>query len=309
MGTETSDDAGVFRIRADLALVHTVDFFAPIIDDPFRFGQIAAANALSDVYAMGGVPLSVLNIAAFPASKVPRAMLSEILRGGAERVQKAGAAVVGGHTVIDEELKYGLAVTGRVHPDRLVRNGGARKGDVLVLTKPLGTGIVATALKRGAAEPAEEEHAIRSMVALNDVAGAALAPSGARACTDVTGYGLAGHGFEMAEASTNVRLEIDADALPLLPGTAHLAEAGYVTGGASRNAEYLGRRISLARDLPPGIVQAVLDPQTSGGLLVSLPKSRVAAYVERLGRGGVRAAVIGRVAQRAPRAPARVVVE
>ena len=309
VGNETRDDAAVYRLRPDLALVATVDFFPPMVDDPFTFGRIAAANALSDIYAMGAKPAVALNVVAFPTAEIDLGVLGRILAGGAERVAAAGAVVGGGHSICDDGIKYGLAVTGTVHPRHIVRNGGARAGDVLVLTKPLGTGIVATGIKRGAAEPIEEESAIRSMVALNDVAGGALVAYRARACTDVTGFGLAGHASEVSEASRAVRLVFDADALQLLPGTARLAEAGFVTGGAARNLRYLSGRLSLARDLAPGVAAAVVDPQTSGGLLVSLPARDAPGYVRRLHAKGVRPAVIGRVESRPSRSRVLVVIE
>ncbi len=223
VGTSTADDAGVFRIAPDLALVQTVDFFTPIVDDPFQFGAIAAANALSDVYAMGGEPKTALNVACFPQD-VPFEVLTDILRGGLAKAEEAGVVVLGGHTVIDEEIKYGMAVTGLVHPDRILRNVGARPGDALVLTKALGTGIVATALKRGAGSPAEHAAAIESMTALNAAAARVLRGFEVHACTDVTGFGLLGHGYEMAHAS-GVRLVLVAERLPLLPGARALAAA------------------------------------------------------------------------------------
>ena len=290
-------------------MVNTVDFFTPIVDDPYSFGRIAAANSLSDVYAMGGRPVTVLNIVAFPAGSLPEEVLVAILKGGAERARAAGAALVGGHTVDDPELKYGMAVTGVIHPDRVVRNGGARRGDQLVLTKPLGTGIIATGIKRREVSVREEADAIASMVALNDVAGGRLTRYRARACTDITGFGLAGHAAEMAAASGSVRLVFDASALPLLPGTARLAEAGLVTAGAQRNRSYLGRRLVLGRGLEPSVAEAVIDPQTSGGLLVSLPRAEAGGYVEALHNKGLRPTLVGRVVARPSRSPVAVAVE
>jgi len=309
VGSETCDDAAVYRLRADLALVTTVDFFPPMVDDPFEFGRIAAANALSDVYAMGGRPLAALNLVMYSGDVVPADVLAAVLAGGAERAAAAGVVVAGGHSVCDKELKYGMAVTGVVHPDRIVRNGGARAGDLLVLTKPLGTGIVATGIKRGAVEDGEEHAAIASMVALNDVASSFLLRYRARACTDVTGFGLAGHGAEIVRASGAVRLEIDAGAIPLLPGTARLAEAGFTTGGARRTEAFLGNRLSISKDVPPGVAEAVLDPQTSGGLLVCLPARQAPGYVEALHARGLRPAMIGRVVARPNRSRAEIVVE
>ena len=309
VGNETNDDAGVYKLRADLAIVTTVDFFPPVVDDPFVFGQIAAANALSDVYAMGAKPITALNVVGFPSDKLPSEVLTAILSGGAERAREAGVAVAGGHTVIDRELKYGMSVTGQVHPKRIVRNRGARKNQALVLTKAIGTGILSTAIKRRAEDEHELRDAITSMIALNDEAGARLYTHKASACTDVTGFGLAGHAAEMAAASTNVRLVFDADAIVLLPGTARLAEAGYVTGGAKRNRIHLGRRLKIGRDVADSMTEAVLDPQTSGGLLVSLPVREAPDYVAKLRKRGVRAAVIGRVEARPEKSPVLVTVE
>ena len=298
VGNDTCDDAGVFRLGATKALVTTIDFFPPMVDDPFQFGQIAAANALSDVYAMGGTPLVALAVVAFPTKKLPLDLLVKVLEGANERARAAGTVIIGGHSVVDDELKFGLAVTGTIHPDRIVRNGGARPGDLLVLTKPLGTGIVATGIKKRVARPEEEAFAVASMIALNDVAGSMLIKFGAHACTDITGYSLAGHATEMAEASGRVRFEIDSGQLPLLPGTARLAEDGYRTGGAARNREWLGSRLAIGKDVSPALVEAVLDPQTSGGLLVSLPPKKAEAFELALHERGLRPSIVGRVAAR-----------
>jgi len=309
VGCDTFDDAGVYKIRSDLALVTTVDFFPPMVDDPFEFGRIAAANAMSDVYAMGGRPLTALNLVMYSGDVVPPEVLTAVLAGGAERAAAAGVVVAGGHSICDKELKYGMAITGVVHPQRIVRNGGARAGDALVLTKPLGTGIVATGIKRGAVEDGEEHAAIASMIALNDVASSQLLRHRARACTDVTGFGLAGHGAEMVRASGRVRFEIEAASIPLLPGTARLAEAGFITGGARRTQAFLGNRLAVAKDVTPGVAEAVVDPQTSGGLLVSLPARQAPGYVEALHARGLRPAIIGRVVARSARSRSEVVVE
>lgn len=296
----------MYRLSASKAIVTTVDFFPPMVDDPYLFGQIAAANALSDVYAMGGKPLVALGIVAFPTKKLPLEVLVRIMEGAAERVARAGAVVIGGHSVADNELKYGLAVTGTVHPDRIVRNGGARVGDVLVLTKALGTGIVCTGIKQQVATAQEEAFAVASMVQLNDIAGGCLHRFGARACTDVTGFALAGHAAEMAEASGRLRVEIDSSRLPLLPGTERLVGGGFLTGGAGRIRDFLDRRLSIGRRVPKALAEAVLDPQTSGGLLVSLPSKRADGFVQALHRKGVRAVIMGRVVAR-PRSSSAVV--
>ena len=242
VGTETSDDAGVFRLRPDLAVVNTVDFFTPIVDDPFVFGQIAAANALSDVYAMGADPITAMNIVGFPKATMDIEVLGEILEGGLDRAREAGAVVIGGHTIIDQELKYGMAVTGVVHPDRVLRNVGVKPGDALVLTKPLGTGIVTTALKQRKASKAGVAAAVASMIALNKTAAEVARQFPVHACSDVTGFGLLGHGTEMAMGS-GVTLEFDAKALPLLPGVLRLAKGGFLTGGCKRNRAWLADKV------------------------------------------------------------------
>ena len=289
VGTETFDDAGVFRLRDDLAIVNTVDFFTPIVDDPYTFGQIAAANALSDVYAMGGEPATALNIVGFPRGTLDLEVLTDIIRGGSERVRAAGAVVIGGHSIIDEELKYGMAVTGVVHPDRVIRNVGVQAGDALVLTKPLGTGIITTGLKRRKASAASLRAAVRSMVRLNDTASALMRTCPVHACSDVTGFGLLGHAFEMASGS-GVTIVLEARALPLLPGARRLAQQGCLTGGCRRNRQYLKTKTSVDRSIPSDLVEIALDPQTSGGLLVALPADRAEAFVEELRAKGIDAA-------------------
>ena len=277
VGRETFDDAGVFLLSPELALVQTVDFFAPIVDDPYVFGQIAAANALSDVYAMGGEPLTALNIVGFPAGKLSLDVLGQILRGGQDKVHEAGALVVGGHTIIDEELKFGVAVTGRVHPDRLLTNAAARVGDRLFLTKPLGTGLLATAEKRGELRAADARTLHESMCALNDTASRAALDVGARCATDITGFGLLGHANNIARAS-GVTVAIDAARVPALPGAIAAWERGVRTGGAERNLEYLASRVNWghATDAQRALV---IDPQTSGGLLVAVPLARRDEYL------------------------------
>lgn len=271
------DDAGVFVLSDDLALVQTVDFFAPIVDDPYLFGQVAAANALSDVYAMGGEPLTALNIVGFPSGKLPLEVLREILRGGQDKVHEAGALIVGGHTIIDEELKYGLAVTGRAHPKRLLTNAGARVGDRLLLTKPIGTALLATAAKRDQLGEAEREELGRSMSALNAAAAKAALEVGARCATDITGFGLLGHASHIARAS-RVTLRISPDRVPLLPGARAVAESGIRTGGADRNLAYLEPLVDWGRSSEIDRV-LMIDPQTSGGLLVAVPPELVGAYL------------------------------
>ena len=294
VGTETSDDAGVFRLREDLAIVNTVDFFTPIVDDPYVFGQIAAANALSDVYAMGGDPMTALNIVGFPKGKMELEILGEILRGGAEKAKEAGVVVIGGHSLIDAELKYGMAVTGVIHPDRVIRNVGVKPGDVLVLTKALGTGIITTALKKRKVTPKSTKAAVESMTTLNRAASRVMREFAVNACSDVTGYGLLGHGQEMASAS-DVTIEFDSRALPILHGAVRLAESGHLTGGCKRNRAYLTDKVAIDPKVPAGLVEVAFDPQTSGGLLISIPERDAAALVARLhDRGVATAVVVGR---------------
>jgi selenide,water dikinase len=280
VGRETFDDAGVFRVSDDLALVLTVDFFAPIVDDPFDFGQIAAANALSDVYAMGGQPLTALNIVAFPTNQLPLEVLSGILAGGQEKVHEAGAFVVGGHTVIDTDLKYGLAVTGRAHPDFLLTNAGAKPGDQIILTKPIGNGILATAGKRGQLSPDSEHEMLEGMKALNGPASRAALAVGSRCATDITGYGLLGHLSHIARAS-NVTLRIDLQAVPVLTGVRDAVKSGAVTDGAKRNADYLRElvRWNTGSEEDRAILQ---DPQTSGGLAVCVKPRQAASFLSRV---------------------------
>jgi len=284
VGRETFDDAGVYRLSDDLALVQTVDFFAPIVDDPYTFGRVAAANALSDIYAMGGTPLTALNIAAFPNDRLPISVLTDVLRGGQDAVHEAGAVVVGGHTVIDEELKYGLAVTGRLDPRQMLSNAGARPGDRLVLTKPIGSGIVSTALKQGAlgsraAKPALTEM-VETMVRLNREAAAAAIDAHSRCATDVTGFGLLGHASHIAQAS-GVTLRIVASAVPLLGAARALRRRGIRTGGEGRNRAYLDPLVDWGKtdETMRGLLA---DPQTSGGLLVAVPAREIGRYLSRV---------------------------
>jgi len=277
VGRETFDDAGVFVLSDDFALVQTVDFFAPIVDDPYAFGQVAAANALSDVYAMGGEPLTALNIVGFPSGKLPMSVLTEILRGGQDKVHEAGAVIAGGHTIIDEEVKFGLAVTGRADPRRLLTNAGAAVGDKLLLTKPLGTGILATAAKSGNLPADELTALIASMALLNRDASRAALAVGATCATDVTGFGLLGHANHIAKASTKT-LRINVARVPALRNAREMWRAGVRTGGAERNEEYLRELIDW-RNTADVDRALLIDPQTSGGLLVAVSPERVAEYL------------------------------
>ena len=289
VGVETSDDAGVFRLRNDLAIVNTVDFFTPIVDDPYTFGQIAAVNALSDVYAMGGEPKTALNIVCFPKGKMDLKVLGEILKGGGEKAREAGVAVVGGHSIIDDEIKYGMAITGVIHPDRIVRNVGVQEGDALVLTKALGTGIISTALKKGKAAKESVQAAVASMLTLNNTAAKVMRNYPVHACSDITGYGLLGHSLEMA-AGSSVTLILESSKLPLLHRAARMAEKGYLTGGCKRNREYLKDKITVDESIREGLVEIAFDPQTSGGLLIALPQKYAPKLVDELQANGLKAA-------------------
>jgi len=280
VGRETFDDAGVFVVSDDLALVQTVDFFAPIVDDPYTFGRIAAANALSDVYAMGGEPLTALNIVGFPASAAPLEVLTEILRGGQDAVHEAGAFIVGGHSIIDEEIKYGLAVTGRADPRHLLTNAAAIAGDRLILTKPLGTGLLSTAAKSRAVPEETYREMIASMSALNRDASRAALAVGARCATDITGFGLLGHASHIARAS-NVTLEIRVRTIPALRGAREAWRDGARTGGADRNLRYLEPLVSWGA-VSDEDRALLMDPQTSGGLLVALPAAAARDYIARV---------------------------
>ena len=291
----TSDDAGVYKLDERLALVQTVDFFTPIVDDPAAYGRIAAVNALSDVYAMGGRPLTALAIAGFPKD-VDRSVLSAIFQGGLNVLDEAGVALLGGHTVQDQEIKFGYAVTGEVDPSRVWSNAGARVGDVVILTKSIGTGVIATAIKFGRAPAAAEAAAIASMTTLNRAAAEALMrlPAGAvHACTDVTGFGLAGHATEVAKAS-GVTIVLGLDAVPLLEGALELVEAN-TPGGGRTNAQHFGPLGTEGPDLDPRRIRLLFDPQTAGGLLAALAPADADAAIRELAQSGVTGRVVGTV--------------
>ncbi len=270
VGFNKADDAGVFRISENQALVQTLDFFTPIVDDPFWFGKIAAANALSDVYAMGGRPVTALSIVCFPEGDMEPKILAQILAGAEETINESGAVLVGGHSVKDKELKYGLSITGLIDPKNLITNAGAKAGDVLYLTKPLGTGIVSTAIKRDACPEELIVRIMQQMATLNKDAAEEAVKIGAHAMTDVTGFGFLGHALEMAKAS-NVTLEIDASAIPIIPEALEFAKAGYLTGGAKDNQKHVGAALEIVGNTDENILHILFDPQTSGGLLVATP--------------------------------------
>jgi selenide, water dikinase len=298
VGISTGDDAGVYRVAPDLAVVNTVDFFTPVVDDPFTFGQIAAANAMSDIYAMGGTPRTALNIVCWPQTGLPGSMLAEILRGGAEKAQEAGAVIVGGHSVADEEVKYGMAVTGVINPNRIIRNVGARAGDALVLTKPIGTGVLMTAFKRDRLASEHYAAAVKSMGELNAAASAAMLKYAVHAATDITGFGLVGHAAGMAEGS-GVTLVFEESDLPLLPGALEACRAGMIPGGGKRNREFYAAMTRISDEIADAMVELAFDPQTSGGLLIALSADEAVAILADLQQGGnLDAAIIGRVEDR-----------
>jgi selenide,water dikinase len=295
VGHDTSDDAAVYRLDDERAIVETVDFFTPVVDDPYWFGRIAAANAFSDVWAMGGRPLFALNVVGWPVAKLSMELLGEVLRGGAEAARLAGASVLGGHSIDDPEPKYGMAVTGLVHPARVLRNVGARPGDVLLLTKPLGSGIVTTAIKREEASAELVARIVELMAALNRTAGELLAASGAvHALTDVTGFGLLGHGWEMASGS-GVTLRIRAAAVPVLEGVHELAARDVVPGGSKSNLRWVTPNVRIAEGLAPTWPIVLADAQTNGGLLAAVDPARAEPLLAELRAAGVGAAAIGDV--------------
>lgn len=293
VGVETADDAAVYRVSDEVALIQTVDFFPPMVDDPYTFGQIAAANALSDVYAMGGEPRLALNVVAFP-NCLGAEVLGEILAGGASKVQEAGAVLAGGHSINDEEPKYGLCVSGFVHPDRIWKNGGAQAGDVLLLTKPLGVGLINTAVKAGMASAEAEKKAVESMSCLNKMAMEVLREAEVHSCTDVTGFGLTGHALETARAS-KASLVIETKKLEVLPDALFYASMGLVPEGTYRNKEFNKKDVRIEEQVDEALEDLVFDPQTSGGLLVSLPGRDAEMVLRKLEQAGypLKAGIVG----------------
>lgn len=273
MGLETSDDAAVYKLDDEKAMIQTLDFFTPIVDDPYMFGQIAAANSLSDVYAMGGEPVVALNIVGFPTC-LDLSILNEILKGGADKVKEAGALLVGGHSVEDNEPKYGLSVTGLIHPDKVLTNATAKPGDVLVITKPVGVGILNTAIKAEMLSEEEVQKAMHIMASLNKTAAEGLKHVTVNSCTDITGFGLAGHAFEMADGS-DVTVVLDSKLIPVAEGAIENASMGLVPAGAYRNAEYIKGKYHFDESVTEAMRDIIFDPQTSGGLMVSLPADQV----------------------------------
>jgi len=300
VGRETSDDAGVYKLRDDLALIQTLDFFTPIVNDPYLFGQIAAVNALSDIYAMGGKPLTAMNIVCFPKRTLDKSVLKEILKGGLEKIHEAAALLIGGHSVDDVELKYGLSVTGLVHPDQVMTNAGARPGDQLILTKPIGSGIIATALKGKAASREAEEAMIRVMVESNRVGAEVMQESGAHGCTDITGFGLLGHALEMAAAS-KCSMTIYASQVPIIPFAREYAQMGLVPGGTHANRNFCQHSLEVDRSIPAYLLDILSDAQTSGGLLIAVSEEKAISMLERLRQRGLKeASIIGQVTSQFP---------
>jgi selenide,water dikinase len=295
VGLEKADDAGVYKLSEDLAIIQTVDFFTPIVDDPRTFGQIAAANALSDVYAMGGRPLTAMNIVCFPIKTLDMSVLREILRGGLDKMAEAGVALVGGHSVDDIELKYGLSVTGTVHPRRVITKGGARAGDKLILTKPLGTGIINTAIKGNMASEETAARAASQMATLNRAASQQMQEIGVSACTDITGFGLLGHACEMIQDS-GIGMRIRMSSVPVFPEAIDFAQMGMIPGGTYRNKEFRSTMIEALGRLPDHVLDILFDPQTSGGLFIAVSSDRADLLLSRLRQNGVvEAAIVGEV--------------
>jgi selenide,water dikinase len=293
VGFGTSDDGGVYKITEDLAMIQTVDFFTPIVDDPYMFGQIAAANALSDVYAMGGTPKTVLNIVGFPIKTLGHQVLAEILKGAEEKVRESGAILIGGHSIEDQEPKFGLSVTGFAHPSAICKNVGAKAGDVLVLTKPIGVGIQTTAIKQDKLTDSQLNLVIATMAELNKEAAECLNGLTINAVTDVTGFGLLGHAAEMAKGTGHISIHIDFDKVPLLPGTVELAQEGIVPGGTKSNHKWIANDIQYNGHLEEWQQFILCDAVTSGGLLVSLPEKEAHNYIDRLKKSGKEAFIIG----------------
>jgi selenide,water dikinase len=288
---ESLDDAGVYKLSDDLAIIQTIDFFTPIVDDPYDFGQIAVANALSDVYAMGGKPLTAMNVVCFPIKKLDISVLKDTLKGGIDKMKEAGVTLVGGHSIDDAELKYGLSVTGTVHPEHLVTNSGAKIGDKLILTKPLGTGIISTALKAGKASKETIAKVTKYMTALNKKASELMQEVGAHACTDITGFGFLGHACQLAQSS-QVGIKVNFSSVPLFTEVEEFARAGLCPGGLYRNREFYGKMVEFSKQIPDYIQDILFDAQTSGGLLISLAPETAELLVKKLHKAGIREAVI-----------------
>ena len=299
VGLASPDDAGVFRINSTIALIQTLDFLTPVTDTPYEFGQIAAANSLSDVYAMGGTPLTVMNIVCFPSCDLPEEMLLQTLKGGQDKINESGATLVGGHSVEDSEFKYGLSVTGVVHPDQVLTNSGCCIGDVVILTKPVGTGVISTAIKGGLADADDVEQAAAVMAMLNKAAAETMAEFNVHACTDVTGFGLAGHLLEMAKGAKK-KIVLDTQRVPLFGRALELASMGMVPAGAHKNQKYFEQWSQVDPAVERARTDLMFDPQTSGGLLISLASDQADACLGRLRSRGLSPAVVAEVAEDHP---------
>jgi len=297
VGFDQADDAGVYRLRDDLALVQTLDFFTPIVDDPFDYGRIAALNSINDVWAMGGTPLTAMAITCFPKKGVDFAILQEIMRGGLSILTENKVALVGGHSVDNEQIMFGYSVTGVIDPDRVARNSGARPGDVIILTKPIGTGIISTGIKRAKASPEVVSESIATMMTPGKYAAEAITRFNIKGATDVTGFALLGHAWEMACAS-NVTIEIDSARVPLISGALELARDGMLTGADKTNREYVGDDLGIPADLDPNLVKLLYDPQTAGGLLLVTAPEKATELLNELRRNYPRAEIIGRIRER-----------
>jgi selenide,water dikinase len=295
MGIERAEDAGVFKLTEKLAIIQTLDFFTPIVDDPYEFGQVAATNSLSDVYAKGGTPLTAMNIVCFPVKKMDIGVLHEILRGGLDKMREAGVVLLGGHSVDDNELKYGLSVTGTIHPKKVVRNNGAQPGDKLILTKKLGTGIISTGIKAGEVSKSTIKKVTQSMTTLNKTASAVMMSVGVHGCTDITGFGFLGHAAEMLEETGNGMI-IDSADVPVFSEAKALLESGFVPGGLYRNRDFRKGMVEISPDVPDYLADMLYDPQTSGGLLMAVAKTKAARMLQALHDAGVKnAAIVGEV--------------
>lgn len=299
IGLDSPDDAAVYRINDTTALVQTLDFFTPIVDDPYLFGQIAAANSLSDIYAMGAEPITAMNIVGFPSDRLDNSVLKEILRGGTDKMAEAGVCLVGGHSIDDPEIKYGLSVAGLIHPDRVLAKGGAKTGDAVFLTKPLGVGVISTALKGGVAGEAAVKKAVDAMVTLNRAAAEVMGRVGVNACTDITGFGLIGHAMEVARASHKT-IRFDLSAIPYFEEALEYASEGFVPGGAYKNRKFYQAGVSCEGDVPAEKMDLLYDPQTSGGLLVFLDSSKRDRFEKCCREKGVAVSSIGQVGEDSP---------
>jgi len=300
VGFDTADDAGVYRLRDDLALVQTLDFFTPIVDDPYDYGRIAALNSINDVWAMAGTPITAMAITCFPKKGVDPAILSEIMRGGLETINKYGVTLIGGHSVDNEQIMFGYSVTGVIHPNKVATNSGAQAGDVIILTKPIGTGVISTGIKKARVRDAVVAASVETMLTPGVYAAEAMREFGVKAATDVTGFALLGHTWEMACAS-KVTIEIDAGAVPLLNGALELAAEGLLTSGDKTNREYVGADIEIAQSVDGNLVKLLYDPQTAGGMLIAIAENKAEALLASLTRSYPYARIIGRVLSRGSR--------